>query len=98
VVAFGLLHHLEDVEVEELLNKINKAMKPNGRLFTFDGCFVERQSSIAKFILTKDRGQNIRTKEAYEALTKKHFINVKTSITHNMLRIPYTHIIMECSK
>jgi cyclopropane fatty-acyl-phospholipid synthase-like methyltransferase len=98
VLAVGILHHLDEVEALELFQIAEAALKPGGRLITFDGVFVENQSPCAKWILSKDRGQNIRTKDEYIALASKIFSDISCSIRHDLLRIPYTHIILECIK
>jgi len=63
-----------------------------------DGVFMEKQSPVAKWIISKDRGQNIRTQEGYLELAYQVFSNISTDIRHDMLRIPYTHFILECTK
>jgi cyclopropane fatty-acyl-phospholipid synthase-like methyltransferase len=98
VLAVGILHHLDEVEALELFQIAEAALKPGGRLITFDGVFVGNQSPCAKWILSKDRGQNIRTKDEYIALASKIFSDISCSIRHDLLRIPYTHIILECIK
>ncbi|MGB2128293.1 MAG: methyltransferase domain-containing protein [Flavicella sp.] len=39
VVATGVLHHLHDKEVVELLQFAKSVLGKNGRLVTFDGCY-----------------------------------------------------------
>jgi len=97
VVAFGLLHHLDDSEVLKLMNSAKRAMKQNGRLITLDNCTIANQSRIARFVIERDRGQNVRTQEGYEFLARKVFSNIKSTISHDLLWFPYTFIIMECS-
>jgi SAM-dependent methyltransferase len=97
VIASGLLHHLNDNEAKNILNLAFKALKPNGRMITIDPCFVPNQNPIAFFLISKDRGQNIRNQSKYTKLAKSNFSNVKVTIKHKFW-IPYTHCIMECSK
>ncbi len=97
VIAQGLLHHLDDDEVMRLLRTAKALLIPGGRLITIDGCYVTGQSKIARFMLSMDRGQNVRTTEAYKALTTGIFQEVHSTIRHDMLQLPYTHIIMECT-
>jgi len=98
ILATGLLHHLDDAEVNKLFTMATNALKESGRMVTFDGCFLENQSRVAKFIIKKDRGQNVRFPNEYKNLAETSFNHVKVNIHHDLLRIPYTHIIMECSK
>ena len=98
VLANGVLHHLNDDEALELFELSKTALKQGGRLITLDNCYGEGQSSVARFIISRDRGRFIRTKNEYITLATKVFTNCKISIRHDLLRIPYTHIIMECTK
>ena len=72
------------------------ALKPGGKLVTLDGVWSKGQSAGARALLARDRGQFIRNEESYLRIASKAFDNVKVSIRHDLLRIPYTHIIMEC--
>ncbi|MCZ2207908.1 hypothetical protein, partial [Cylindrospermopsis raciborskii] len=58
------------------------------------------QSPIARWIISKDRGQNVRDEKGYLNLAYNLFPPPYTScnIRHNLLRIPYTHIIIESTK
>lgn len=98
ILTTGLLHHLNDHEVNKLFTMAASVLKESGRLITFDCCYLKNQSRFAKFMISKDRGQNVRFPEEYEALTKQTFNTVKLAIRHDLLTIPYTHVIMECSK
>jgi len=98
VLAIGVLHHLDDSEALKLFELAKAALKPKGRLITFDGVYTKNQSSIARWIISKDRGQNVRTKEGYLNLASVQFLDIATHIRHDLLRIPYTHIILECIK
>ena len=98
VLAVGVLHHLDDSESLSLLKLAYRALKEGGRLITYDGCYVEGQSKIAQFIISKDRGRFVRNKEEYFNLVCQVFKNVKPELREDLLRIPYTHLIMECCK
>jgi SAM-dependent methyltransferase len=97
VLAKGVLHHLDDDEAIQLFKLARNTLKPSGRLITIDGCYVEGRSRLEYYLLSKDRGQHIRTKEGYYDLASKVFPNITVSLHHDLLRIPYTHIVMECS-
>jgi SAM-dependent methyltransferase len=98
VLATGVLHHLTDAEATDLFQVARTALKPGGRLVTLDGCFVDSQSAIARHLLRRDRGEFVRRQPEYLRLASKVFSKVESQLTHNLLRIPYTHIIMQCSK
>ena len=72
-------------------------MKKNSKLLTEDPIFLENQNLIAKFLIKKDRGLNVRKKPEYLALLKNHFKKIKNKVTHQYF-IPYTWITTICSK
>jgi len=98
VIAKGLVHHLDDVEARKLFAVGCEALKPGGRLVTFDGCFVPGQSRIARCLLSLDRGKYVRTEPEYLALARESFDTVISHVRHNLTRIPYTLQIMECTR
>jgi SAM-dependent methyltransferase len=97
VLATGVIHHLSDTEAHKLFALARRALRPAGRLITYDGCYVPQQSHIAHWMLTKDRGKFVRNREEYLQLASTHFTKIETNIRHDLLRIPYTHLIMRCS-
>lgn len=97
VVASGVLHHLDDGQAKALANMARAALKEGGRLVTLDPCLVEGQSPIARFLALRDRGRNVRDLEGYRSLVAPAFASVTTDIRHDLGRIPYTHLIMECA-
>jgi SAM-dependent methyltransferase len=96
VVAFGVLHHIDDDGVRRLFAGAAGALKPEGRMVTVDPVFALGQNRVARATIARDRGQHVRTEEAYAALASTAFGSVRTVIRTDMLRIPYTHCIMEC--
>lgn len=97
IIAKGVLHHLNDAEATDMFNLAKNHLSKGGRLITFDGCYVNKQSYLEKKILGLDRGKHIRTKEAYVKLALTSFPKVIPTIHHDLLWIPYSHIIMECT-
>jgi SAM-dependent methyltransferase len=97
VIAHGVLHHIDDLDAQILFQVAKGALKPGGRLVTFDGCFTDDQSILSRFVVSRDRGQHVRDAAAYEQLARTQFSEVSVFIRHDLIRIPYTHIIMECT-
>ncbi len=95
-MATGLLHHLDDDQALGMFKIAHAALGPNGRLVTLDGCFAPHQSSAARFIIARDRGRNVRTADQYVALACEVFREVRVAVRDDLLRIPYTHAILEC--
>ena len=97
VLATGVVHHLDDERAASLFKLAKMALSPKGRLVTYDGCYVPDQSRIARWLLRNDRGKFVRTREAYEKLAGTVFHTIEPHLRHDMLRIPYTHLILRCS-
>ena len=92
-----MLHHLDDESAGHLLGIARLALRPGGRLVTLDGAYAPGQSSIARMLLARDRGRFVRPANDYLVLAKRSFGSVSIDVRHDLLRIPYTLAIMECS-
>ena len=96
-LATGVVHHLNDQQAADLFGLARLALGPNGRLITFDGCYVPGQSRVARWMLAHDRGKFVRARAEYERLASAAFSKVEGHLRHDLLRIPYTHLIMRCA-
>lgn len=97
VIVCGVLHHLDDQTAKDIFKLAFAALKAGGRLLTIDPCFTPNQNFIARFIISKDRGQNVRNQAGYESLARNVFSKTEVIIKHKAW-IPYTHCILECTK
>jgi SAM-dependent methyltransferase len=97
VLVFGVLHHVDDGEAEGLVSAARAVMADGGRLVTIDPVYAPGQSLVARAIIGRDRGQHVRDAEAYERLAATAFQAVHTTVRDDLLRIPYSHCILECS-
>lgn len=97
-LASGILHHLDDAEALQLFELAWTALKPGGRLISMDGCFVDDQSYFARWFISRDRGKFVRTPEEYVKIASQVFSKVEVNIRHDLLRIPYTLLILECHR
>jgi SAM-dependent methyltransferase len=95
VLAFGVLHHLDDVQARQLFDGVAEALRPGGRTVTVDPTITPDQSRAARAIITRDRGQHVRTPAGYATLVPSNF-EVEATVRSDVLRIPYTHSVMEC--
>jgi len=96
VLALGITHHLDDAEARQLFQIAHDALKPGGKLVTSDGVWTDGQSPVARWLLARDRGEHIRREREYVEIASKVFSNIRASVRHDLLRIPYTHLILEC--
>jgi SAM-dependent methyltransferase len=97
VVASGLLHHLTDAQAVATLEVARRALRPGGRFVSLDGCFVPGQSRIARWLLRRDRGKFVRDLPGYRKLAAVVFSMVVPAVRHDLLRIPYTLLILDCT-
>ena len=79
-LAIGVIHHLDDAEAVDLFKIAWDALKPGGRLITLDGCFTHPQNPIARYLLSKDRGQYVRNKSGYIDLARHVFNDISTNV------------------
>jgi SAM-dependent methyltransferase len=98
VLALGIVHHLDDAEAAGLFRIAHDALKPGARLITVDGVWTTDQSPVAKYLLSRDRGRFVRTADAYQRLASGVFPQIQSNIRHDLLRFPYTLIILECTR
>ena len=98
VLANGILHHLGDKEAAYLFDLAQRALRRGGWLVTYDNVYIENQHWLARWLIEHDRGRAVRTREGYEALARRCFSRVDSTILHDTLRVPYTILIMRCGK
>ena len=95
VLLFGILHHLNDNEINNLIPLIKKVLKKGGKIITEDPILIKNQNLVARFIINKDRGDNVRNKKGYLNILNKYFKKIKSRIYHQKF-IPYTWFVMVC--
>jgi SAM-dependent methyltransferase len=95
VVALGVLHHLDDTAAARLFD-IAATVLDDGRLVTIDPCYSPNQSRLSRAVVARDRGGAVRTVDAYRALAARRFADVQTHEHHDLLTIPYSHVVLEC--
>jgi SAM-dependent methyltransferase len=93
VLLLGVLHHLDDDEVKQLVKVIPAAMKPTGTLVTFDCALEKGQHPVARLLAKIDRGRYARNAEHYRSLIEPTFAVQEEIIRHDLLKVPYTHAI-----
>ena len=96
VIASGVLHHLDDEEVRRFAALARLAVRDGGRFVSTDPVFAEGQHPVARFLIARDRGQHVRTGEAYAALLRGTFTEV-TGVLRHRRWVPYTHWMMDAT-
>ena len=65
IIILGVMHHLDDAQLRELMMSLKDRLNIGGVLITFDGAYEDNQNLIAKFLAKNDRGKFVRSKEQY---------------------------------
>lgn len=95
VMCLGVLHHLNDEEARQLLAFARENLKPTGRFVGAEPSYLVHQSRASAWIMSRDRGQNVRPESEWKSLLKAEFPAYSTSVLTGLIRIPYTHILLE---
>ena len=93
VMMNGVLHHIDDGELQDTLLNVREALASDGVLFTLDGCYRKGQSRIARWLLDHDRGEFVRDEGGYDRVLRGAFARVDLAIREDYSRVPYTFII-----
>jgi ubiquinone/menaquinone biosynthesis C-methylase UbiE len=96
VSVVALLHHLDDDGVRSVFRLASRVLVESGRMVTFDNALREGQSPVARWLIRRDRGTAIRTTDRYAELARPFFETVRATTREDLLRVPYTHAILEC--
>ena len=81
-----------------LLQFARRALRSGGRLVTLDGVLTPRQGFWARYFVSHDRGRHVRTLSAYRALFRRVFPKATFFAYDNLLRFPYTLLVVEASR
>jgi SAM-dependent methyltransferase len=96
VIAFGLIHHLDDATAGQVFSEARGALRMKGRLIAVDPAMLQDDRVGARLLISWDRGEHVRSPEEYEHLARIHFPDVRVSTRKDLLRIPYSHCVLEC--
>ena len=96
VLAFGVLHHLDDAGALRLLEAAKAALVPGGRFVSVDPALALDDGATARLLVSWDRGEHVRAAAEYRRLAESAFDSVQCDVRRDLLRIPYTHCVLEC--
>jgi SAM-dependent methyltransferase len=96
ILAYGLLHHLEDQEAMDVFSFAHKSLKKSGRAAFIDPCYTPDQSIFARWFVSRDRGTRVRTPKDYQNLARSTFKDTKVAVRNDLVNIPWTHCILIC--
>lgn len=93
VLVKAVLHHMSDSEADALFRLVAKMLRPGGRVVSVDPAYIERQNAVSRFIISRDRGCNVRRPEGYEALARASFLKVAGAVVNRKFP-PYDYWVM----
>ncbi len=93
IIILGVMHHLDDAQLTQLMMSLKGRLNSGGVLITFDCAYEEKQNLITKLLAKSDRGKFVRTKEQYLKFIEVAFNVEQADLRHDLLRVPYTHLL-----
>src|SRR5262245_48377274 len=66
VFSNGVLHHVDDDEAKKIVKFAYEVLSPRGRFVFYEPCYLLWQSRLSAYLMSKDRGQNIRTEQEWK--------------------------------
>ncbi len=98
VIAMAIIHHLDDRDAAQLIRDACDRLGPGGVFASFDGCYHPGQSLATRFLLSRDRGKNIRTPAGYEELLAGCLSPICTKVETRLYRVPYSLFFLRATK
>jgi ubiquinone/menaquinone biosynthesis C-methylase UbiE len=95
VILIGVLHHLSDEQISDMLEKLKNIMNPGGVLVTLDCAFFPKQNLISRMFVSLDRGMFVREADHFRAILKKNFLKeIESKLIHQKFP-PYDRLLMK---
>jgi SAM-dependent methyltransferase len=98
VVTVGVLHHVPDAEAVRIIQFAQDVLRPGGRFVSLEPHLFDAQNVIAKRLILADRGDHVRPESEYAALCQQVFEDTVVVRDDDMLRIPYSVVVLTCTK
>jgi SAM-dependent methyltransferase len=95
VFLAGVLHHLSDTQVAELAGQVAPLLGRSGRFVALEPVFDPDQRLTARLIIAADRGRFVRDAAGYSRLLAAHLPAIRSEVHSDLLRMPYTHLLIE---
>lgn len=96
-LAVGVLHHMDDDLAASTIALAARSLVDDGRMVTIDPTIIEGQPRVARVLAEQDRGRHVRDPDMTKALFAE-FDEVNVTVRHDLLRVPYSHVIVEASR
>jgi SAM-dependent methyltransferase len=92
--AYGVLHHLDDAKAARMFEIV--AEHVTDRFVTIDPVIRPEEHPVARYLISRDRGRFVRAPEGYASIARKHG-RVESFVLTDLLRFPYSHLVMRVS-
>ena len=89
-LSLGVLHHLTDQQIREILSLAQTCLRPGGRFIFYEPCFSANDHWVGRIFMRLDRGGNIKTDQAWRALISEYFATVEEYIRRPVYLFRYT--------
>ena len=89
-LSLGVLHHLTDEQIGEILDLARACLRPSGRFIFYEPCFSANDDWVGRIFMRLDRGGNIKTDQAWRALLSEYFATVEEYIRRPVYLFRYT--------
>jgi SAM-dependent methyltransferase len=89
-LSLGVLHHLSDQQIAEILSLARACLRPGGRFISYEPCFSANDDWVGRVFMRLDRGGNIKTDQAWRALLSEYFATVEEYIRRPVYLFRYT--------
>lgn len=96
-MAIGVFHHMDDATVRDVLDLAARSVRPGGRVVSVDPAFTDDQHRLARLLISRDRGRAVRRPDELAALVAERFRVDDVTVRHDLLRLPYTHVIIRAT-
>ncbi len=98
VFLSGVLHHLDNEQVTTLARNVAPLLTEHGRFVALEPVFDPDQGLTARLIIASDRGRHVRDAAGYANLLATSLPEIRTEVLRGLLRMPYTHLLIEGAK
>ena len=99
-VSWGVLHHLNDMDLKQSLEGINQVLETDGYFVALEPVYVSTPNfNLRNFMMKFDRGAYVRTEMEYiEKLSEAGFVNAEIEIFEDLVRLPYRQALIVAQK
>jgi len=87
-IALGIFHHLNDDELDFMLQNCIKVLPKDSQIFSMDPIITESSSKGARWFAENDRGKYVRTYQQLENIFLRNKVVPTITIKKRQMRIP----------